>query len=219
MKGAVQVIAPGVSGLGGKDYIVQIRIKNGPMVRAMRAAGFTSATALANATGLNDKSIGGYLRLQLTPMRADGTWRQSIRVIATTLNALPEDLFPLQHLQKRLQRAHGEIELDAEDVALITGRHEETAPDEALAIKECKGLVAAALMHLPERERIVLTGLYGLDGNEPKTLAAIGAEYGVTQERVRQISWRAMRRLESGKANGEVQAAAKAIDIPVPQPR
>jgi RNA polymerase sigma factor (sigma-70 family) len=45
-----------------------------------------------------------------------------------------------------------------------------------------------ALRHLPERLRRVLFAAYGLQGKGPHSLAAIGREYGVSRERVRQ--WR-----------------------------
>ncbi len=46
---------------------------------------------------------------------------------------------------------------------------------------------AAFFASLGSRERDVLRGRFGLDGNEPMTLQAIGDRYGITRERVRQI--------------------------------
>ena len=45
-----------------------------------------------------------------------------------------------------------------------------------------------ALHHLPGRLRRVLVVAYGLQGQRPRSLAALGREYGVSRERVRQ--WR-----------------------------
>jgi RNA polymerase sigma factor (sigma-70 family) len=45
-----------------------------------------------------------------------------------------------------------------------------------------------ALRHLPERLRRILLAAYGLQGEASRSLAAIGREYGVSRERVRQ--WR-----------------------------
>jgi RNA polymerase sigma factor (sigma-70 family) len=47
--------------------------------------------------------------------------------------------------------------------------------------------VSNALEQLHERERGVLELRYGLTGDEPRTLEEIGALYGVTRERIRQI--------------------------------
>jgi RNA polymerase primary sigma factor len=45
------------------------------------------------------------------------------------------------------------------------------------------------------RERHILVRRYGLDNREPATLAELGAELGVTRERVRQLQRNAEHRL------------------------
>jgi RNA polymerase primary sigma factor len=52
-----------------------------------------------------------------------------------------------------------------------------------------------ALGTLPERERRVLTMYFGLSGDEPMTLDAIGDELHLTRERIRQIKEKAIDRL------------------------
>jgi RNA polymerase primary sigma factor len=52
-----------------------------------------------------------------------------------------------------------------------------------------------ALRDLPEREALVLRRRFGLGDDEPRTLAQVGDEIGVTRERVRQIERDALRRL------------------------
>jgi RNA polymerase primary sigma factor len=52
-----------------------------------------------------------------------------------------------------------------------------------------------ALADLPEREALVLRRRFGLDDEQPRTLAEVGDEIGVTRERVRQIERDALRRL------------------------
>ena len=55
--------------------------------------------------------------------------------------------------------------------------------------------VRAALKTLPEREERVIVMRYGLDGHAGMTRKAIGKEFGVSGERIRQIEAKAMRRL------------------------
>ena len=43
------------------------------------------------------------------------------------------------------------------------------------------------LAHLPERSYHIIVAAYGLDGQPPLSLAAIGRLYGLSRERVRQI--------------------------------
>ncbi|MFA9430568.1 sigma-70 family RNA polymerase sigma factor [Egicoccus sp. AB-alg2] len=55
--------------------------------------------------------------------------------------------------------------------------------------------VVLALESLHERERGVLELRYGLSGEEPRTLEEIGALYGVTRERIRQIEKKTLAKL------------------------
>ena len=70
-------------------------------------------------------------------------------------------------------------------------------PDAALA-ELLRGVeLQEALASLNERMRHVLELRFGLNGKIPKTLEEVGAELGVTRERVRQLESRALRELQS----------------------
>jgi RNA polymerase primary sigma factor len=70
-------------------------------------------------------------------------------------------------------------------------------PDAALA-KLLRGVeLQEALASLNERMRHVLELRFGLNGQVPKTLEEVGAELGVTRERVRQLESRALRELQA----------------------
>ncbi len=57
--------------------------------------------------------------------------------------------------------------------------------------------VHEALGTLTEKEQDILRQRFGLDGHEVRSLEAIGADYGVTRERIRQIQLKALRQLGS----------------------
>ena len=56
--------------------------------------------------------------------------------------------------------------------------------------------VDEALQNLNEREAQVLIMRFGLDDNKPKTLEDVGKHFNVTRERIRQIEFKALRKLK-----------------------
>ena len=74
------------------------------------------------------------------------------------------------------------------------------APDDELADAVRQDFVRKALTRLKGREATVLKLYFGFDDNEPLTLEEIGAQLGVTRERVRQIKERALFRLRRSES-------------------
>ncbi|MBI2636670.1 MAG: RNA polymerase sigma factor RpoD/SigA [Parcubacteria group bacterium] len=68
-------------------------------------------------------------------------------------------------------------------------------PDEALGREELRAQVDTALAKLVRSEAEVLRLYFGLDGEEPMTLEQIGALFGRTRERIRQIKEKALSHL------------------------
>jgi RNA polymerase primary sigma factor len=69
----------------------------------------------------------------------------------------------------------------------------DTATDDHLRSAE----LAQALQRLSPRARHVVSRRFGMDGEVPQTLEEVGADLGITRERVRQLESRALRELRS----------------------
>jgi RNA polymerase primary sigma factor len=70
-------------------------------------------------------------------------------------------------------------------------------PDEQTAVRSRSRELADAMERLNPRMRFVVAQRFGLDGAKPQTLEEVGADLGITRERVRQLEARALRELRS----------------------
>ena len=69
-------------------------------------------------------------------------------------------------------------------------------PDQAAEDAMRREELTRALGQLSYRERRVLEMRYGLNGEQQRTLDEVGAEFGVTRERIRQIEYASLRKLQ-----------------------
>lgn len=178
-----------------KDYTLQIKIKNGPMLRAMRAAGIETAMDLSRLSLVSPTRIGDYLNLKLAPLSEEGEWRADIKRISVSLKTLPEDLFPQQHLRIGLKKNVAEIDMSPQDIAAVVDWGSADTPEESLIDDEKQAALKSALLTLPPREQRVLSLRFGLDENGEHTLDDTAELFGLSRERIRQIERRAIRKL------------------------
>jgi RNA polymerase primary sigma factor len=82
---------------------------------------------------------------------------------------------------------------DASFGDLIAGTGPSTEEEASTSLRDLA--VRQAVANLPDRERAVVELRFGLVGDGPASLEAIGKQLGLTRERVRQIETEALRRL------------------------
>jgi RNA polymerase primary sigma factor len=80
------------------------------------------------------------------------------------------------------------------------------APDEALLDESLRVEISRALKTLSSREAQVISLYFGLTHEKPLTLEEIGARFGLTRERVRQIKEKAIRRLRHASRSRTLRA-------------
>lgn len=84
---------------------------------------------------------------------------------------------------------------DSNVLAEIVRDENAQTPYEALEEKTLTGMLRELVAKLPTRERTILKFRFGLDGTNERTLEEIGARFGVTRERIRQLQNGALERL------------------------
>jgi RNA polymerase primary sigma factor len=73
---------------------------------------------------------------------------------------------------------------------------EGNTPFEELACQDLKKIIQSLLEQLPSRDADILKMRFGLEGSPEHTLVAIGAQLGLTTERVRQIITNALKKMK-----------------------
>jgi RNA polymerase primary sigma factor len=119
---------------------------------------------------------------------------------------------PVQHVEEALSAAQASVSLnqsvgsdDEGELGDLFADREAADPFEEAEESLRKQGVRKALNALPERERRILELRFGFEG-DPWTLEAIGAELGLTRERVRQLEGQALQRLAALRELASVAA-------------
>jgi transcriptional regulator with XRE-family HTH domain len=192
---------PLVDSLEGKDYVVQVRVKNGPLLRAMRRAGHYTAASLSRAAEVDQQSLGKLLNLTRPAIdRRTGEWTSSVMKIAECLGVMPANLFPPQHLEVALKKNTGEVEMSLDEVRALPQSLKQAiehhTPEDDLIESDVQAALKNALSNLTEREQRVLNLRFGLDGPE-LTTKEVAEREGISSARAWQIEKRALIKMKS----------------------
>jgi RNA polymerase sigma factor (sigma-70 family) len=90
----------------------------------------------------------------------------------------------------------------------VLGDSAAVSPEEAMLKSALVDEVEKALAPLNDRERAILRLRYGFDGGEPRTLDAVGTQFSLSRERIRQIEAAAMRKMRRASAAGAFSLSA-----------
>jgi RNA polymerase primary sigma factor len=136
-------------------------------------------------------------------MRARRVLAQKLNREATLPEIAKESGFPPERVRVLLELVEDPVSLetpvgDGESLYgdLIEDTHSDR-PDDATAVILRSAELSTALGRLSPRMRHVLCRRFGLDGEPSQTLEEVGADLGITRERVRQLESRALRELRT----------------------
>jgi len=116
--------------------------------------------------------------------------------VATLLDKPIEDVKAMLGLNERIASVDAPLDADPERSLLDAIADERTPdPEKILQDEDLHAQIRAWLNELNDKQREVVERRFGLNGREISTLEEVGADIGVTRERVRQIQVEALRRL------------------------
>ena len=181
------------------DYSVEIKIKNGRVLRLMRRAGIASITEMSRKSGVSLKVIYDLISLKRAPLsRITGDWKPSIKMLSDALNCLPDDMFSDAQRAGYMKSNKRTVEMSEEEVDLLLDRAADVPllDDAVFAVERADKLNDLMNEILTPREISVIKTRFGFGGDDEKTLDAVAKTHGVTQERIRQVELRAFRKLQ-----------------------
>jgi RNA polymerase sigma factor (sigma-70 family) len=128
--------------------------------------------------------------------------------LAETLGADPEHVDELLSWRRDPASLDAAVD-DAGETAmgdLLEDPEGVTPEAEVMALDDLEGLVRL-LDRLTEREAAILRARYGIEDGQPRSYAQIGARYGLSHNRVRQIADKSLRRLRQMASDNQPAAA------------
>ena len=122
----------------------------------------------------------------------------SVEEIATTFGISVDEVQNNQQLSGRHVSVDAPFVQGEENSLLdVLQDNGEQTPDQGLMESSLRKEVQRALSTLSERESLVISSYFGLDGGQAMTLEEIGEKFDLTRERVRQIKEKATRKLKN----------------------
>ena len=162
------------------DYAVKITVKNGRILRLMRAKGISSNAELSRLTGIPPTRLGEIINLKTPPVRKDGAWIAGVEDIAGVLGCDPEDMFSEAQMSLSLKTNTAETFMDERTVAQLTsGSFEQSA--------WAKIELERVLSSCTDREKECLLRFANGEG-----YSSIAEDFGISGGRVMQIVHKAM---------------------------
>ena len=181
----------------GKEYRVDIKIRNNLLLSAIENAGFQSVAHFCKTANIQSTSVYGLVSLKESPLKQDGTFTLVAQKILDYLCALPEDLWTEEQLWNTLTINTGRVLLDKHQMSVLSygGEEEVLNLEDVVYKKEIQEKVHEVLESLTPQEEKIIELRFGLKGRHNYTLEETGALLDITDNRVRQIEAKALRKL------------------------
>ena len=179
-----------------KDYRLKVTIRNDRLLTAMENMGFESMAQFTQAHGLNYERTGKIFSGKLKPLNDKGYLTPIAKEILSILNLETQEAFTDRQL-KGFVKTSFEKRIEEKDLLKLADpikNHEFL-----LMEKDVNKILTEMLSELPPRYEKVVRMINGLGGQPARPFWEVGLEFNVTRERVRQIYFKALKKLATTK--------------------
>ena len=166
------------------DFNIQIKVRNGRLLRAIRAR-YKSSADMCRKCNINPGDLSAYLGMRRNPVGADGDWKKTAYDISSAVGLEPEEIWPAYMRQVSMKTNTVSLDMTLDQVGELI-----ESGENSLSIK----MSAMKLLNterLTDRYREVLKMRF-LDD---MTLGEVAKEENVSVERIRQMEVKAISRL------------------------
>lgn len=187
-----------------KEYRVKVTVRNNLLLSAIEKAGYKTQADFAKYSGIRASDVNSLVALRKCPINHHGEFSDIAKAIMEALGASPSDLWTTEQLSMRLKRNCADRQLTTFELQSALGldpidRLEFKNPDDELFEKEKTQIISDTLDTLTSSEKRILQMRYGLKNNDENTFKKIANLLNISQERVRQIEAKALRKMRGPK--------------------
>ena len=197
-----------------KDYRVEIKIKNNRLLDKIEQSGYKSVAEFSRAISIHYSVISSFVTMTRAPInKLTGTYSPRFMEIVDFLNCTPEDIFPKSRMSEPLKSNSVSFKGNEGDIKNLTSSLASIAtdPEKKMIVDEAHKAIQDSMYALTPKQHRVLTLLYGLNGEEPKTFKEIGEEFGLTSGRIQVISKKALQKLGNNHNSRRLKKARDTI--------
>lgn len=173
------------------DYRVDVSLRNARLLRAIEKKGYRPGEKFANAVGISYYyALLPYINLTRSPLTPDGLFRDCAWSLCDFLSASPSDLWSDAQLQP-LKKNRSSVDVDEYSLRMLVNNVETTDPLELLSqVQEQQRLQQVIDELTPQQAEVIRKHYY-----KDLTMYEIAKDYGVSEDRIRQVKNKALRKL------------------------
>jgi len=184
-----------------RDMRLELRCRNNVLWHAI----FDTCSSVAEwcrDNGFAQGEVGAYLNLSKCPYSKNsnrkGNLTQNARRMCEATGLSQEELFPVDLYSESFPKT-AVAEVDSSKFMALSAAREvlalEPSPEDVAIKAELIGHMSDVIDTLTPRESRIIRALYGLAGQDKKTMEDISVEDGVSRTRIQQVAAKALRKM------------------------